>query len=136
MPGLTIGQLAQRARVPVGTVRFYERRGLIAAPPRSGSGYRAYPAETVRRLRFIRRAKELGFSLREILELLTLRMDPTTTCEEVRDQIADKLRDMHERIDDLRRMAGALEELHALCESADPVGDCPILDLLEEAADE
>ncbi len=121
--------------MPVGTVRFYERRGLIAAPPRRASGYRAYPAETVRRLRFIRRAKELGFSLREIQELLTLRTEPTTACEEVREQVADKLRDLRERIHDLRRMAGALEELHALCESADPIGDCPLLDLLEEAAD-
>ena len=131
MSALTIGELAQRAGVAVQTVRFYERRGLIAEPPRKASGYRQYPLEAVRRLRFIRRAKELGFSLREIEELLALRMDPAASCGTVRAQIVAKLEDVQERVRDLRRMEGALEELRKLCESTDPTGDCPFLDLLD-----
>jgi len=136
MSGLTIGKLAQEAGIAVQTVRFYERRGLIADPPRKASGYRQYPTDTLRRLRFIRRAKELGFSLREIEELLALRMEPTTPCAAVRQQIGGKLQDVRERIRDLQRMGQALEELHTLCETTDPLGDCPILDLLEQSADE
>jgi len=132
MPGLTIGKLAHAAGVAVDTVRFYERRGLIADPPRRSSGYREYPAGAVHRLRFIRRAKGLGFSLREIEELLTLRAGPTAPCGEVRGQIAAKLTDIQARIDDLGRMGAALEELYARCESTDPLGDCPMLDLLGE----
>jgi len=135
MTGLTIGKLATEAGVPIQTVRFYERRGLIADPPRTPSGYREYPVETVRRLRFIRRAKKLGFSLREIEELLALRMTPTVSCGEFREEIAGKLGDVQERIRDLGRMKRALEDLHALCESTNPLGACPILDLLEEPAD-
>ena len=131
MPGLTIGKLARAAGVAVETVRFYERKGLIADPPRRSSGYREYSDDVVRRLRFIRRAKELGFSLREIEELLALRTGPAT-CGEVREQIAAKLADIEGRVRDLRRMGSALEELHTLCESTDPLGDCPILELIEE----
>lgn len=80
MEGLTIGRLAREAGVNSETIRFYERRGLIPKPPRPATGYRRYPPETVRRVRFIRHAKELGFSLKEILELLSLRLDPETTC--------------------------------------------------------
>ena len=135
MSGLTIGRLAHAAGVAVETVRFYERRGLIADPPRRSSGYREYPQDTLRRLRFIRGAKELGFSLREIEELLALRRESAASCPEVRAQIAGKLGDVRERIRGLRRIARALKELDALCESTDPLGDCPILDLLEGAAD-
>jgi MerR family transcriptional regulator, copper efflux regulator len=70
MGSMTIGKVAKGADVAVGTVRFYEREGLIQKPPRRNSGYRAYPADTVDRLRFIKRAKELGFSLKEIKELM------------------------------------------------------------------
>lgn len=135
MSGLTIGKLARAAGVAVETVRFYERKGLIADPPRRSSGYREYSEEVVRRLRFIRRAKELGFSLREIEELLALRTGPAT-CGEVREQISAKLADIKERVRDLNRMGSALEELHTLCESTDPLGDCPILELIEETRDE
>ena len=135
MSGLRIGRLAEEAGVAVETVRFYERRGLIADPPRRPSGYREYPVETIRRLRFIRRAKELGFSLREIEELLALRMEPIASCGEVRKEIAAKLQDVRERVRDLRRMETALEELRTLCESTDPLGECPILDLLEKTGD-
>ncbi|MCH8048022.1 MAG: MerR family transcriptional regulator, partial [Planctomycetes bacterium] len=77
---LTIGQLARRAEVGVETVRFYEREGLLEEPARRPSGYRQYDEGVVDRLRFIRRAKQLGFTLKEIRELLSLRLDPATTC--------------------------------------------------------
>lgn len=131
MSGLTIGELAQRAEMSVETIRYYERRGLIAEPPRRASGYRQYPPEAQRRLRFIRRAKELGFSLREVAELLSLRTS-SQPCGEIREQIAAKVADLDHRIRDLRRMRGALEELSRLCEDTSPKDDCPFLDLLEE----
>src|SRR5438445_10622353 len=93
MGPLTIGQLARRAGVGIETVRFYERQGLLEEPARKESGYRQYQEDVVARLRFIKRAKELGFSLREIMELLSLRVDPTTRCAEVRSKAAAKISD-------------------------------------------
>ncbi len=130
---LTIGQLASEAGVGVETIRFYERRGLIADPPRRpSSGYRDYPQETVRRLKFIRRAKNLGFSLQEIGELLALRTGSAALCGEVREQIANKLENIERRTRALQQMSRALTELHDLCEITDPRTECPILDLLDE----
>ena len=84
MDGLTIGAVAKQANVRVETLRYYERQGLVARPPRSRSNYRLYPADTVRRVQFIKRAQSLGFSLQEITELLTLRAEPTARCADVR----------------------------------------------------
>ena len=134
MAGFTIGQVAKEAGVGIETIRFYERRGLVPDPPRRPSGYRQYPEATVHRLRFIRRAKELGFSLGEIRELLTLRAESREACAKVRGQIDGKLRDLDERLRDLRRMRRALEELHALCDSTGSTGPCPFLDLLDEGS--
>ncbi|RMD87435.1 MAG: MerR family transcriptional regulator, partial [Candidatus Dadabacteria bacterium] len=78
MPGLTIGKVATQAGVHVETVRYYEQRGLIPKPPRSAAGYRVYSEPYVERIRFIKRAQELGFTLKEIKELLFLRLDPDT----------------------------------------------------------
>jgi DNA-binding transcriptional MerR regulator len=80
VPSLTTGELANWAGVNVETLRFYERKGLLPRPPRRASGYREYPLECVRLIRFIKRAQELGFSLREIRELLDLRVQPGVTC--------------------------------------------------------
>lgn len=132
MQRLTIGQVAGLADVGVETVRFYERKGLIEEPPRRVSGYRQYPPEAVARIRFIRRAKDLGFSLREIKELLALRLDPQTTCGDVRDRAEEKLVDIRERIDVLERMRAALERLTAACSGNGSVGECPILEAMEE----
>src|ERR1041384_5413921 len=98
MKPLTIGEVARRAGVGVETVRFYERQGLLAEPPRRGSGYRQYDQEAVAVLRFIRRAKELGFTLREIKGLLALRLDASATRAEVRKQAEAKLADIEARI--------------------------------------
>ena len=113
MQPLTIGQLAKQAEVGVETVRFYERRGLLDEPPRRKSGYRQYAWDTVARLQFIRRAKELGFSLKEIGELLCLRVDPKTTCDEVKKQAAAKIADIDAKLQDLRKMKATLVKLEA-----------------------
>ena len=81
---LTVGQLAKRAGVGVPTIRFYERRGLLPEPERRPSGYRQYVSDSVQRVRFIRHAQELGFSLREVQELLSLSRDPGSSCADVR----------------------------------------------------
>lgn len=94
MKSLTIGRLAKEAGVNLETVRFYERRGLLPRPPRSSSGYRMFPAEAARRLRFIRRAQELGFSLKEIRELLSLRVSRTTTSRDIRARTEAKIADV------------------------------------------
>jgi len=132
MEGITIGKLARRAGVGVETIRFYERKGLLPEPPRTRSGYRAYPEETVRRLRFIRRAKELGFTLREIRELLALRAGPEATCDAVRERARAKIADIEARIRTLEAMRAALERLAADCPASGPVRACPILDALED----
>jgi len=132
MEVLTIGQLARRAGVGVETLRFYEREGLIAEPKRSPSSrYRQYPPEVVRRVRFIRRAKELGFTLKEIQELLELRVDPDSTCADVRQRARNKISDIEERIESLARMKAALERLARKCRGKGPTTDCPILEELD-----
>ena len=132
MSTMTIGKLATKAGVGVETIRFYERRGLIPEPPRRNSGYREYTEEMVSRINFIRRAKELGFTLKEIEDLLTLRVDPLTTCGDVKRRAEAKIRDIEEKTQMLERMKGALERLAAQCRGRGPVSECPILDALED----
>jgi MerR family mercuric resistance operon transcriptional regulator len=91
MERLTIGEVAQQAHVRIETLRYYERTGLVASPPRSASNYRLYPQETVRRVQFIKRAQALGFSLKEIMELLALRATPETPCADMRSRALDKI---------------------------------------------
>ena len=128
---LKIGQVARRAGVGVETIRFYEREGLIDKPPRRASGYRQYPVNTADRVRFIKRAKELGFTLKEIRELLTLRAAPRAKCGEVRRRAAQKIQDIDEKIASLSRMREALGTLMAQCEGNRPVTECPILEALD-----
>lgn len=131
MNTLRIGKVAKKAGVGVDTVRFYERRGLLDEPPRNESGYRQYPLETVVKLRFIKRAKELGFSLKEIGELLALRYDQDATCGDVKRQAEAKLRDIEEKIRDLTSMKKSLAALTCQCSGMGPVSECPILTTLE-----
>jgi Hg(II)-responsive transcriptional regulator len=128
---MRVGELADAADVGVQTVRYYERRGLLPPPPRTPAGYRRYPPAAVDRVRFIRRAKELGFSLREIGELLELRTRERDQCADVRQQIDDKLADLEHRIEDLSRVTSALRLLREECNREDPAGDCPMLEALE-----
>ncbi len=131
MDGMTIGTLARKAGVGVETLRFYERKGLLPEPPRSFSGYRQYPGEAVARVRFIRRAKELGFTLREIRELLELRADETVTCETVRRRATAKIADIERRIRSLEAVRDALARLAADCPASGTADACPILEALE-----
>ena len=131
MKNSTIGQLAKKAQVNVETVRYYERRGLIPRPPRRDSGYRQYPQDTFARIQFIKRAKELGFSLKEISELLSLRVDPNTTCGHVKRRAEVKIADVDEKIRALQRIKKALTKLVALCSGQGPTSECPIMDVLD-----
>jgi MerR family mercuric resistance operon transcriptional regulator len=135
MPALTIGEVAKAAQIGVETVRFYEREGLIAEPLRQRSGYRQYPPDTVRRLCFIRRAKELGFTLKEIGELLDLRVDPARSCADVRALANAKVADVKAKLGDLARIQAALEKLARACRGKGATSECPILDALDDQED-
>lgn len=131
MKPLSIGQAARSAGVGVQTVRFYEREGLLEQPDRRPSGFRQYDGDVVQRLKFIRRAKELGFTLKEIAELLSLRLDPAKTSGDVKRRAEAKLTDIESRIRTLRRMHKALSKLTTACSGHGNTSDCPILDALE-----
>lgn len=131
---LTVGKVARLAGVGVETIRFYERENLLPKPARApSSGYRLYSQDTVQRLAFISRAKELGFTLRETRELLGLRSARSATCESMRARAQDKLDDVRRKIETLQRIEAVLEELADTCPStADGgLGACPILAALE-----
>lgn len=130
MEKLTTGQLAKLANVNLETIRYYERRGLIPEPPRNKSGHRAYSLEAVKRTIFIKRSQALGFSLREISELLLLRVEPGTTCADVKVRVERKIEDIEKKITDLEQMRKALLRLAQRCTGKGPVGHCPILEEL------
>lgn len=128
---LTIGRLAREAGVNLETVRYYERQGLLARPPRSVSGYRLFPVEAARRLRFIRHAQELGFSLAEIRELLSLRVSPAAKRTDVRRRANAKIADIEAKIRSLESMKKTLRKLTNACEGCGPAAECPILESLD-----
>jgi MerR family mercuric resistance operon transcriptional regulator len=132
----TIGQLAQRAGVGVESVRFYERQGLIERPRRPGTGYRRYPPETVERIVFIRRAALLGFTLREIAELLSLRARADAPCGRVRERATAKVADIDRRIEELQRIRAALARLVDACQGDRATAACSILGALTGAPDD
>lgn len=126
----TIGALARASGVGVTTLRYYERAGLLPKPARSDSNYRLYPAATAARIRFIRRAQQLGFTLAEINELLGLRVSARATCADVRTRAEAKVADIEARIRSLRRMSRALAKLAEECGQPHPACACPLLDRL------
>jgi Hg(II)-responsive transcriptional regulator len=132
MKMLTIGQVARRAGVGVETVRFYEREGLLEEPPRRASGYRQYDEQVVKRLHFIKRAQHLGFSLKEISELLMLRVDGRTSCEEVKRHTEAKIAEVERKLVELQRMRQALLQVAALCSGEGPASACPMLEALDQ----
>lgn len=132
MTTLSIGQLAREAGVGVETVRFYEREGLLAEPERRPSGYRRYELAAADTLRFIRRAKQLGFTLREIKELLSLRLDAGASRAKVRSLALVRLSDIDARIADLKRMRSSLQHLVDQCDGTGAVSGCPILTALTD----
>ena len=126
---MRIGKVANQAGVGVETVRFYEHQGLIGRPlkPQNG-GYRDYPTETVRRIRFIRSAQKLGFSLSEIAELLDYEAGPYARCSDVRHRADAKLMEVQRKIDKLGRISRALEELILACVADGPAKGCSIIE--------
>ena len=127
---LSIGKVAKRAAVSVETIRFYERMGLLAEPVRKASGYRQFSEADVRKLVFIQHAKNLGFSLHEIKELLSLQADSNTTSREIKNIAALKLQDIEVKIKMLERMRETLRHLVDKCPGKGPTSACPILDAL------
>jgi MerR family copper efflux transcriptional regulator len=131
MSDLTSGQLAEGAGVGIETIRYYERKGLLPPPARSRAGYRRFPVEAVDRLRFIRQAQHLGFSLKEIQELLSLRIDPKASCSEIRKRAQAKISEIEQRLRGLQRMREVLWRLIEACGGRGPATVCPILEALE-----
>lgn len=135
MKTMTIGHAARHAGVGVETIRFYERRGLIKQPPKPvGSGFRVYPEETLQRIRFIREAQEIGFSLREIDELLALRANPAADSSDVRKRAIEKRIEVEQRIARLERIHSALEELISACPGKGTLRRCSIMEALAGAS--
>jgi MerR family mercuric resistance operon transcriptional regulator len=131
---LSVSQLARQAGVNVQTIRYYERQGLLPPPPRSAGGYRVFPPQSASRVRFIKHAQSLGFTLKEVKELLDLRLDPATTCAEVRSKARNKIADFDQKIASLGRMKAALARLSAACSGRGTSEQCPILQSLDGEA--
>ena len=127
---LKIGEVAERGGVSLQAIRYYEREGLLPKPPRLASGYRMFPDTAVRRVQFIKRAQELGFSLAEIRELLSLRENADAGAQDMRERARAKVADIEQKIRRLRAMKSALNALAKSCPGCGPLSDCPILDAL------
>ncbi len=130
MDGITIGVVAKQAKVNIDTLRYYERRGILPRPLRTAANYRLYTEDAVRRVRFIKRAQELGFTLSEIKELLALRAAPRGRCAAVRGRAELKMRDIEAKIASLNAMRSALATLVRQCRGRATATECPILESL------
>ena len=124
---MRIGQLARQAGVGVETIRFYEREGLLDKPRRRASGYRVYTPEFVDRIRLIKEAQHLGFSLREIRELLILQASGSATAANLKQVVDAKLTEINDRLGELHRMRSGLQRLSKACSGQGPVRDFPLL---------
>src|SRR5437867_9954456 len=129
--GLTIGRLAKEVGVNIETVRYYERLQLLTPTARKPSGYRLYSDDVVRRLRFIKNAQALGFTLEEIAGLLNLRVDSAARCGDVQRRAQAKLAKVEAKLCDLEAMARVLKNLIRSCKAGQPTERCPILKSLE-----
>lgn len=127
---MRISEVAEEAGVGVETVRFYERKGLIEQPRRLRGSYRSYDDQVAARIRFVRLAQALGFTLSEIKELLSLRVDPRTSCADVKAKAQMKIADIDQKIATLRKMRVALVDITKTCSGTGPTSECPILDFM------
>ena len=127
--GLQRAKLAERTGCNLETIRYYEKIGMMRDPPRTASGYRVYDESDVRRLRFILRARELGFAIEEIRGLIELVDGGMQTCAEVKERTQRHLADVRAKIADLRRIERVLATTASLC-SGEDVPECPVLDAL------
>jgi MerR family transcriptional regulator, copper efflux regulator len=123
---LRIGEVAKQSKVGIETIRYYERQGLLVKPHRRPSGYRQYDGAVVARLQFIRRAKELGFTLAEIKELLALWFDVRTKCTHVRQRATEKITHIEDKIRSLQKMKRSLKKIISQCENRNVVAECPL----------
>lgn len=131
MSPLTIGQLAKKVHVNIQTIRYYERFGLIAKNIEEESGYRQYSNSDIERMQFIRKAKDLGFTLKEISELLSLKIEKTTKCKEIRKITDERIESIELKISELQKMKNALSKVAKMCDKPEaPICDCPILKAL------
>lgn len=133
---ITIGKVAKQAGVNIQTVRFYERKGLVPASGRKGSdmvhaGYRIYNEDAVRKIRFIKNAQDLGFTLKEIASLLRLRVSQRAKCGDVKKKAEVKLQDVRRKIGHLEALESALLSLIKSCRNRATTDQCPILQSLE-----
>lgn len=127
----TIGWLSKTSGVGIQTIRYYEREGLLPEPDRSeSSNYRLYDSSAVGRMQFIRRAKELGFTLEEIRALIAFEQEEHAPCDEVRARAEHRLDDVRQRIQDLRRIEVALSDLVTACRERGRAIPCPVIDAL------
>lgn len=131
MQTLTTGEVADETGVSIHTVRYYEEKGLLPHVPRSAAGHRQFTGEHIAHIRFVKRAQELGFTLEEIKELLSLRASPGAG-EEVREKTEAKIEEIEAKVRDLRRIQSKLEELEAACEKHGGADDCLVLHALED----
>lgn len=132
---LQIGKLAEATQVNIQTIRFYEREGLLPTPDRNSNGYRLYEQIDIDRVRFIKQAQSLGFSLYEIKQLLNLRIEPNSNCEQVRHQAEEKIAQMRTKISELMNIVQTLESLVEDCTKKKLTGICPILKTIESGPD-
>jgi MerR family mercuric resistance operon transcriptional regulator len=128
--GMRVGEVAKQAGVNLQTIRYYEREGLLAPPPRLASGYRIFSGGAVRRVRFIKRAQELGFSLAEIREILAI--NNREGASQVRERTTAKIADIDQKIETLKAMKVALSSMVDRCPGCGPLSECPIVDALED----
>jgi MerR family mercuric resistance operon transcriptional regulator len=130
---LTVGKLAQAAGVGVETIRFYEKRGLVQQPVRRGSGYRVYNPDDVTRIRFIKNAQALGFTLKEIGDLIKLEQDTRSQCSDLQTRADEKVRLIDAKIAELSRMRSELMQLSSSCASDQPLSECRLMNCLSGA---
>lgn len=128
MKPTTIGQAAKQLDIHIETIRFYERKGLIEQPPKPESGYRHYSTDSINRIRFIKRAQQLGFTLKEIINLLSLNDQP---CSQARELAEQKLASVKQKIQDLQQLEVGLKEMIKQCTNNASEEHCPIIDSLQ-----
>ena len=131
--GMRTSEVAQRAGVNVQTLRYYERRGVLPDPPRSSAGYRAYPTDAIRVVRFVKRAQELGFSLNEVEALLHLADGGPQPCDTARAMAQERIAELDAKITDLERMRDSLRQLAATCARVHPQRERPLVKAIDTA---
>lgn len=132
MEKLTSGKLAKMAGINIESIRFYERKGLLPKPKRSDSGYRLYAMDDVKRIQFIKNAQNLGFTLREIKDLLNLRIDEHNLCADVQKLIIEKINEIELKIKEMKKIDKTLKEMQKLCSTNELEKECPFLDILDK----